>query len=54
MHTGVLMSYLYTYFFLQLCFVFYFKLDFILKRKTIYLFGISYGYMFSILPFASV
>ena len=45
MHTGVLMSYLYTYF-LQLCFVFYFKLDFILKRKTIYLFGIFMGICF--------
>ena len=32
MHTEVLMSYLYTYF-LQLCFVLYFKLDVILKRK---------------------
>lgn len=53
MHTEVLMSYLYTYF-LQLCFVLYFKLDVILKRKTIYLFGIFMGICFSILPFASV
>ncbi len=45
MHTEVLMSYLYTYF-LQLCFVLYFKLDVILKRKQYIYSAFSMGACF--------